>query len=452
MKAVILGGGFGTRLRPLTYTVPKPMIPVLNRPELHHLIENLAAAGFTEVIITTNYMSDVIKRYIRESDFGISVRCSGETTLLGSAGAVKNAESLLDGDFAVLQSDSVSNMDLEALRAFHYEKKAVATIAVMEVEDTREFGIVQPDKDGRILRFQEKPKPEESFSNLANTGFYIFDHKVLDYIPKDQFYDFSRDLFPKLLDDNQPMYCYTFTGFWLDIGTRANNYLAGTFWLLGDRAEIGSASTKGAKLISPYLIGKNAQFAAGAVIGPQAVIGDNCTIGADSVIERAVLYNNVTLGEKVTLKQCVLADNNIIGDGVAIEEFAIVGKGCNIGDGTEVKAFSKIGPYCKIDSGVTVDGVVCPRIEELSKLQTMLEKYPAFRNLNKEQLQVCTLLAEFGELQAKTLSSLSKIPYSRIHQLLYSLEGANVVVSYGDIPKLFALRYEEPELIQAEIT
>jgi mannose-1-phosphate guanylyltransferase/phosphomannomutase len=450
MKAVILAGGFGTRLRPLTYTVPKPMIPVLNQPELYYLINNLAAAGFSEVIITTNYMSEVIERYIRESDFGIPVYCICETTPnpLGSAGALKTVEEFLDGDFAVLQCDSVSDMDLEALVAFHDEKKGVVTIAVMEVEDTREFGIVQADENERIIRFQEKPKPEESFSNLANTGFYIFNHKILDYIPKDQFYDFSCDVFPKLLSDNQPMYCYTFTGFWIDIGSRVNNYLAGMFWLLKDRAEIDSASVQGVKLTPPYLIGRNTKFEAGAVIGPQAIISDNCTIGADSVIKQAVLYDNVILGEKVKLERCVVADNNMIGDGVAIEEFAIVGKGCNLGERTEVKAFSKIGPYCNIDNDVTVDGVVCPRIEELSKLQTMLEKYPAFRNLNKEQLHLCTFLAEFGELQARTLSSLSKIPYSQIHQWLYSLEKINLVVSYGDVPKLFSLKYENPELIQ----
>jgi len=271
---------------------------------------------------------------------------------------------------------------------------------------------------------------------------------VLDDIPQDQFYDFSRDVFPKLLDAHQPMYAYRFNGFWLDIGTRVNSYLAGLFWLLGDRAESSNLSMEEVQLTPPYLIGHNAQIAAGAVIGPHAIIGDNCTIGRDAIIKRAVLYDNVTLGAKVTLDQCVVADNNMIREGVAIGEFAIVGKGCTIGARTEVKSLSKVGPYCNVGSGITVDGVICPRIETLSELQKMLTQYPAFQDLNPEQLKVCTLLAEFGELQAKTLSHLSNIPYSRIHQLLYSLEQANVIVSYGDVPKLFALKYEEPELIQ----
>jgi len=219
MKAVILAGGLGTRLYPLTRTTPKCMLPVNGKPLLEHIIKYLAGYGFKEIIVTLGNKHEQVSSYFGDgSRYNVSLQYSIERKALGTAGSFKNAERFLDGATLVMQGDTLTNFDLQKIVSFHNKRRALATIALTHVKDPFEYGIAQIDKEGRITRFQEKPK-KRFFSNLVNSGIYVLELEVLNYIPKNVMFDFSKDLFPKLLKKKLPLYGIKVDGYWFDIGT-----------------------------------------------------------------------------------------------------------------------------------------------------------------------------------------------------------------------------------------
>jgi NDP-sugar pyrophosphorylase family protein len=444
MQAVILAGGLGTRLRPLTYTIPKPMLPVANRPALVHTIEALADAGFSEVIITTNYLAETIRATLDTLDLPLPVRCIKEEKPLGTAGCIQNIIDLLDEDFLIIQGDAVADIDYRRLVEFHRTKNADITIAAMLVQDTREFGIVTADEDGRITRFQEKPRPEEAFSHMANTGFYMVKKAVFDDAPPaGEIYDFSLHLFPRLMAAGARFYAWQMGGYWIDIG-RVNNYLEGNHHRIKGRAEIASGVhvPESATLVSPFLIGEGTHIGEGCVIGPYTIVAQRCTLGNNSRISGSVLYHDVSIGESARLSDCVVASSTQIGAQSIVEPMAIIGEGCEIAARVQVRAHSKVGPVTPVAPGTVVDGVVSPRLEKLENLQRVLERRPLFKDLSTEQLRICALLAEFGELSARALADAAKIPFSRVHPMLHALEVEHIVLSTLDMPKRYALTHE----------
>lgn len=454
MQAVILAGGKGTRLRPLTYTLPKPMIMVLNKPAIHHIILSLINAGYDEIIITTNYMAKLIEEFFRNQSYKASVICVSEDIPLGTAGSVKNIERYIKGTFAVVQGDSISDINLRRHYEFHKEKGGVVSIAVIPVENTEEYGIVQLDENEKVKRFQEKPKPEESFSNLANTGFYVFEKEVLDYIPTGKHHDFSLELFPYLLKEGKEMYGYKTESYWIDIG-RINNYLAGNFWMLRNQTGFSPGNNVNIRdnvtLIPPYTIGDDVTIGDNAVIGPDVIIGDKNIIARGVKIHGTLIFKNNYIGEESWLEECVVADDNEVGSNVKVEKMSIIGKGCRIGDNVRIMNNSKIGPYFEIEANRVVEGVISYNPEKISQLYMVLASDPFFSGLSAEELKVVTILAELGELPAKGISNQTKIPYSKIHDSLFSLQRKGIVVSYGDVPKLFALRYEDKEVLKTSL-
>ena len=237
MQAIILAGGMGTRLRPLTYTVPKPMLPVANRPALAHTIEALAKAGCHEVIITTNYLADEWSKGFMPCRCRFACAACAKSSLWGRRAASRTSLSSLTTNLSSFRATPWPTSITASLIEFHRAKNADVTIAVMRVQDTREFGVVAIDEECRITRFQEKPRPEEAFSDLANAGFYVVRKRVFDEVPAGEPYDFSRQLFPRLMAEDARFFAYDMQGYWVDIG-RIQHYLEGNMHRIRDLAEV----------------------------------------------------------------------------------------------------------------------------------------------------------------------------------------------------------------------
>jgi mannose-1-phosphate guanylyltransferase len=339
MKAVILAGGKGTRLRPLTYTRPKPMVPFMNKPVMEHIIEKLASQGFKEIIITTNIKTTEIEDYFGDgSKWGVDFKLVHEKEPLGTAGSVKNAVHHLDDTFVVIQGDIISDIDIHELYLKHKDNDCMVTMALMEVEDVSHFGIAETDNDGCIVRFKEKPNEQETFSNLANAGIYVLEPEVLDMIPL-ALYDFSRDLFPKMLHENKRICGCTIHNFWRDVG-KPEDYLAATRHYLAKKNKICEGCTIEDTGVSESVIGKNCKIKGSKI--KQSVIFDNTSIGEDTIVD------NCIIGENCVIEGLVELHDTIIGDNVAI------------GRGAAVAPGSRIGPNVQIASGNQASGVILP--------------------------------------------------------------------------------------------
>jgi len=323
-KAVILVGGEGTRLRPLTYFVPKPMVPVLNRPFLEHTIAYLRKHGIDSIILTLGYLPEVIQGYFGDgSRLGIKLSYAIEQSPLGTAGAVKNADRYLDGTFIVLNGDIFTDIDITAMVAFHRHKRAKATIALSWVDNPCAFGVVETDDDGRVRRFVEKPSPDRVTTHWINAGIYVLEPEVLRYVPANCHYMFERGLFPHLVEIGEPVYGYASSGYWLDVGTPDKYHCLNCDLL---QLKTGSALIEGlrrgetrcdsdvvihptAEIAGPVLIGSGCRIGEGVCIKGPVVMGQNCYVAGGASLEEAVLWDNVKVGGGASLKQCIVSSN-----------------------------------------------------------------------------------------------------------------------------------------------
>ncbi|UCE80257.1 MAG: NDP-sugar synthase [Methanobacteriota archaeon] len=302
MKAVLLVGGKGTRLRPLTYRLPKPLIPLMGKPLLMHVIDSLPEE-IDETIVPVGYMKDKIEDYLEKNPPRRKITIIEEKHPLGTGGAVKNVEDYIDGPFLVINGDTVSSLDVGSFMEFHRKKKAFASISLWEVTDPTPFGIVELEDDQRICRFQEKPTKEEAFSNLANAGVYALEYEVLDHIG-DGFVSMEREVFPRILDKG--MYGLTFEGYWIDCGTRDS--ILSAFWtLMADSVEIhDSVDGRRGRISGPAIIRKDAVIGDGAVLGPYAYLSERTVVGDNARIEKSVVFEGAKIG-----RECLIRDSLI---------------------------------------------------------------------------------------------------------------------------------------------
>jgi len=371
MRAVLMAGGSGTRLRPLTCDLPKPMVPILNRPISEHIINLLKRHGINEVIATLYYLPDVMREYFRDGrDFGVSMTYAVEEEKpLGTAGCVKNIEELLTETFVVISGDSLTDLDLTAALAFHREKGSKATLILTRVPDPREFGVVITDETGRIERFLEKPSSSEVFSDTVNTGTYILEPEVLGYLPANKEVDFSNDLFPKLLANQEPMYGYVADGYWCDVGN-LDTYREAQYDALDKKVLLDLAypeQTSGvwmgegcsihptAEIQSPVMIGKGCRIGAGAKILPGTILGENVVVGSETVLERAILWNGSVVGEEAVLTACTVARGSRVGRRVKLAEGSVLGPLCSVGDEASVSPGVRVWPSKKIEAGAILN-------------------------------------------------------------------------------------------------
>ena len=324
ITAVILVGGEGTRLRPLTNGIPKSMVPVLNEPFLEHTIAYLKEYGVNKVILTLSYLPDVIREYFGDgNDWDTRLIYAIENNPLGTAGAVKNTGQHLKETFIVLNGDIFTDLDITDMLTFHRQKKSKVTIALTRVDNPCDFGVVETDGENRVERFIEKPSPEQVTSNWINAGIYIIEPEVLEYVPENAHYMFERGLFPRLLDMKEPLYGYRFDGYWLDMGTPEKYLCLNRDLLLSKvKRRLGSAANENkttdgnessihpsAHITGPVLIADGCRISRGARIKGPVVIGTNCRIGEDAVIEDTVLWDGADIGGGAVLRECVIGTN-----------------------------------------------------------------------------------------------------------------------------------------------
>ncbi len=374
MKAVIMAGGEGTRLRPLTSLRPKPMVPIVNHPVMEHIVGLCHWHGLDQIVATLQFMPQVIRDYFGDGEeWGVSIEYAIEDKPMGTAGSVKNAQSLIgDEPFIVISGDSLTDVDLKEVIAFHKSKGGTATIVLKHVPDPLEFGVVITDSDGRIERFLEKPTWGQVFSDTINTGIYVLEPSVMDLIPESGAFDFSADLFPLLMKGGHALYGYVTDRYWTDVGSLAT-YMQAHMDILDGRVGAYIPGVKAARSVwvgegadvhpdarigDHVVIGANVKVRAGAEIEDYSVIGDSCLVGVNARIQHSIVWSDSFIGGGAVVRGSVICRRADIRARATIEPGAVIGDESMVGQGAAVASDVAVFPYKRIEPGAVVTSSV----------------------------------------------------------------------------------------------
>jgi mannose-1-phosphate guanylyltransferase len=363
LQALILAGGEGTRLRPLTSTIPKPVVPLVNRPFISFMLEWLHSHGVDDAILSCGFMAEGVREVLGDgASLGIRIRYLEEPKPLGTGGALKFAEELLDERFLMLNGDVLTDIDVSAQLAQHERTGARATLALIGVEDPSAYGLVRLGADRSVDEFLEKPSPDQIDSNLVNAGVYVLEREVLGQLaPAGTNISIERDVFPTLVGAG--LFGYEASGYWLDIGT-PSRYLQATYDILDGRVstEVGDALTQaGLKLVegvevqghlvAPVVAAPGVIIAESATVGARAVLGAGVSIGAGAQIEDAVLLDGVSVGAGSVVRSAIVGRGVVIGEHCEIEGEVVLGEGVQIGPDNVLKAGVRIFPGVELPAG-----------------------------------------------------------------------------------------------------
>ncbi|NLI57844.1 MAG: NTP transferase domain-containing protein [Clostridium sp.] len=370
MKAVIMAGGEGSRLRPLTCDIPKPMVPIMNVPIMEHIINLLKKHGIKDIAVTLMYLPQKIRDYFGNgSNFGVNIHYFTEDVPLGTAGSVKNAEEFLDETFIVISGDSLTNMDITKAIEFHKNKKSLATLVLTRVDVPLEYGVVITNENGNIEGFLEKPSWGEVFSDTVNTGTYILEPRVLRYLEKNKKTDFSQDLFPMLLKKKEPLFGHVMDDYWCDIGD-LRAYLQAHYDVLEKKINIdidaeevkpgvfvgsGTIIDPGATINAPCLIGGNCQIEKGAVVDSLCVIGNNNVIEEDVSLKRSIVWDGNYIERGSQIRGAILCNKSNLKHYVHVFENAVIGDNSTINERVIIKPNVKIWPQKTVEPLAVVD-------------------------------------------------------------------------------------------------
>jgi mannose-1-phosphate guanylyltransferase / phosphomannomutase len=373
MKAVIMAGGEGTRLRPQTSNLPKPMLPLVGRPMMEHIVSLLRRHGITDIVVTVAFLPNAIRSYFGDgSELGVSMVYATEESPLGTAGSVRNAREQLTERFLVISGDVLTDIDLTSVIDFHEKNQALATIALCAVENPLEFGIVITREDGTIERFLEKPGWGQVFSDTINTGIYVLEPEIFERIPAGRSVDFSGEVFPAVLAAGDPLYGYVADGYWEDVGTTAA-YLKAHEDILDGKVEAdiagfelrpgvfigkGSSIDPSVRIDSPAFVGENCTVEEDAVLGAYSTLGANTQVAARVETQRSVIGENSYLGPSVRVEGAVLGRSCDLRVGARVEPGAVVGEGCLIGAHAEVRSDVKVYPSKVVEAGAQVNASI----------------------------------------------------------------------------------------------
>lgn len=362
-----MAGGFGTRLKPLTCNIPKPMVPVVNRPMMEHVVRLLKRHSVKNIVTLLFHQPEIIKNYFGNGNkFGVELLYQHNTEDFGTAGSVRMAQQYLKERFVVISGDLITDTDLSAAIAFHKEKKAMATIILTRVKNPLEYGIVMTNKQAEITRFLEKPAWGQVFSDTINTGQYIFEPEVLDFIPEQKTFDFSKDLFPILLKKQLGLFGYISERYWKDVGN-LKEYQQAHFDCLDNRVQIKVPGTRKGKVH----VGEHCKFGKNVILNEPVIIGDRCTIGTnvfiqnsvigddcriddESYIVNSVIWNKVMIEKQVTLDNDVIASNTQLKEKAYIAENSFVSENCVIGKNSILRPNVKVWPNKLVDDGAVL--------------------------------------------------------------------------------------------------
>jgi mannose-1-phosphate guanylyltransferase/phosphomannomutase len=366
-----MAGGEGTRLRPMTANQPKPLLPVVNRPIMEHVLRLLKRHGFDETVVTVQFLASLVRTYFGDGDeLGMHLSYATEETPLGTAGSVKNAEDALkDDSFVVISGDALTDIDLTALVAAHRERGALVTVCLKRVPDPLEFGIVITDEEQRIERFLEKPTWGQVFSDTVNTGIYVMEPGVFAHVARGEQVDWSGDVFPTLVEAGAPVFGYVADGYWEDVGTH-ESYLRAQADVLSRQVQVdidgfevapgvwigeGAEIDPEAVLKGPLCIGDYAKVEAGAELREFTVLGNNVVVKGGAFLDRAVVHDNVFIGPQASLRGCVVGKNSDVMRAARLEEGAVIGDECVVEEEAYVSSGVKVYPFKTIEAGAVVN-------------------------------------------------------------------------------------------------
>ncbi len=351
MQAVVLVGGEGTRLRPLTLETPKPMVPIMNMPFLERTLRRLKAAGIDDAILPAGYLPEAITSYFGDgSRLGMKITYVIEETPLGTAGALKNVEHLITGAFFVLNGDVLTSLDLAAMAAAHQKKGGIGMLHLIRVEDPSAFGCVVHDRDGKVSAFVEKPPAGEAPTNEVNAGTYLFEREILDLIPAGRPVSIERETFPLAIAGGHDLYAYTTDDYWIDLG-RPEAYLASHRHIFDGMMPLGispGAEGPGAMdvpegaLIPPVYVGRDVRLAPGAVIGPYAVVGDGCSVGDGATVKDSILWDGVAIGSGAVVDWSIIASRASVGANAVVKAGSVIGHDAVIAPGSVIEENARI--------------------------------------------------------------------------------------------------------------
>ncbi|TFH40727.1 MAG: nucleotidyl transferase, partial [Lysobacterales bacterium] len=369
MKAVVMAGGAGSRLRPLTINRPKPMVPLVNKSVIGHILDLLKRHGITEVIITLQYMAEDIQDHLGDGhNLGMNIQYSIEETPLGTAGSVKQAQEWFDDTFLVISGDAVTDVDLQSIINFHKTKKSIATLTLYRVPNPLEYGVIIVNDEGRVQQFLEKPSWGEVISDTVNTGIYVLEPQVLDLFEPGVSFDFSKDLFPILLSRADPMYGYIADGYWCDVGN-LSEYMRATQDILNQKVqvdELGHQVSPGvwceedveiapdAQIYGPVFLGRGVKIKAGVIIHGPTVVRDYTVIDNNAHVDRSIIWRNCYIGEGVELRGAIIGRQCNLKRKVVVFEGGIVGDSSVIGESAVIHPGVKIWPNKEVEAGATV--------------------------------------------------------------------------------------------------
>lgn len=366
MKAIIMAGGEGSRLRPLTCDRPKPLTPLLDRPVMEHIIKLLKKHKITEIGVTLQYLPEAIQDYFGDgSQWGVNLHYFIEETPLGTAGSVKNAEEFLDETFLVISGDALTDFNLSQAIDYHLMKRALATLVLTPVDNPLEYGVVITDKSGAVRQFLEKPSWGEVFSDTVNTGIYVLEPQVLRFFDKNLKYDFSQNLFPLLLREGKSLFGCILQGYWCDIGN-LQQYTQAHYDVLNGQVDLeipgcqiqpgvwveeGVELHPAAQITGPVFLGAYTQIKAGSQVGPFTVLGRNTRIEEGTSLKRSILWNNVFAGRHSQIRGAVLCNGVQVRANASIYEGAVVGDESIIKDNCQIKPNVKVWPGKQVENG-----------------------------------------------------------------------------------------------------
>jgi len=374
MKAVVMAGGEGSRLRPLTIRRPKPMVPIVGKPVMEHILNLLKRHGITEVVVTVQYLASNIEDYFGNgSQLGMHITYSREDVPLGTAGSVKNAEDQLTEPFLVISGDALTDYDLTALIKYHEEKKSLATLLLAHVHNPLEYGVIITNESGHITQFLEKPSWGEVFSDTINTGIYILDPKIFSYFEKNKQFDFSQELFPMMLRQGDPIYGYVATeGYWCDVGSlneymRANadmllrnvnldipaKHIGNNIW-----CEEGVEIHEDAQIYGPVYLGRDCRVRAGAIIHGPSMIGSYTVVDERAQVDRSIVWNNSYIGDRAELRGAIVGFSSNVKSKAVMFEGSVIGDNSIIQDGAIIQPNVKIWPDKEVEAGAVVNASI----------------------------------------------------------------------------------------------